>query len=279
MTRRTALVTGGARGQGREIALRLAREGADIVLVDRASDLESVPYPLASPTDLERTAADVRALGRICVQVEADVRDRAAMQAVVAGGIRDLGGVDLVVCAAGVISYGFHWELSEAEWTTIIGVNLTGAWIVASAIAPHWIERGDGCFIAVASVASVEGGPGYAHYAASKHALVGLVRAVALELGRHGVRANAVLPGPIDTVVNDNPVARDRIAGRRDATRAEYLRATRNWHLLGRDALPASAVASAVAWLASDEARNVTGALVPVDAGHLVLPGRGLQPP
>lgn len=276
MTIRTALVTGGARGQGREIALRLARDGVEIILLDRASDLETVPYPLASVEDLHQTSEEIRALGRTCMALAVDVRDRAKVEAAVASGIRALGGIDLVVSAAGVISYGSYWELSDRAWSTVIGVNLTGTWIVARAIAPHWIRRSSGCFIAVASVAAVEGGAGYAHYAASKHALVGLIRAIALELGPHGVRANAILPGPVDTLINDNPVARERITGRKGATRADYLRATRNWHLLARDALPPSAVASAVAWLASEEAGNVTAALIPIDAGHLVLPGRRL---
>ncbi len=271
---RSALITGGARGQGREIALRLARDGMDILLIDRASDLATVPYPLATADDLERTVDEVRALGGTCLGVVADVRDAAAIADAVALGIRTFGGIDVAISAAGVISYGSSWELTEQAWATVLGVNLTGPWLVARAIAPHWIERQAGCFVAIASVAAVEGGEGYAHYAASKHGLVGLVRAIALELGPHGVRANAVLPGPVDTIVNDNPVARDRIVGRDGATRAEYLQATRNWHLLRRGPLPPSAIASAVAWLVSDEAREVTGALIPVDAGHLVLPGR-----
>lgn len=272
--RRSALITGGARGQGREIALRLARDGMDIVLIDRASDLATVPYPLATTGDLERTVDEVRALGRGCLGVVADVRDASALADAVALGIRTFGAIDVAVSAAGVISYGATWELSEEAWSTVLGVNLTGPWLVARAIAPHWIERGAGCFVAIASVAGVEGGEGYAHYSASKHGLVGLIRAMALELGAHGVRANAILPGPVDTIVNDNPVARDRIAGRSGATRADYLQATRNWHLLRRGPLPPSAIAAAVAWLVSDEAQDVTGALIPVDAGHLVLPGR-----
>ncbi len=275
---RAALVTGAARGQGREIALRLARDGMDLLLIDRTADLETIPYPLASPIELNATADDVRSLGRRCLAVSADVRDAAAIQAAVASGIRDFGRLDVAVNAAGVISYGLSWELSEAAWSTVLDVNLKGTWVVARALAPHWIERQGGSFIAIASVAAVEGGHGYAHYAASKHAVVGLIRAIALELGGHGIRANAVLPGPVDTAINDNPVARDRIAGRAGATRAEYLRATRNWHLLPRGPLPPSAVAAAVSWLASDEARHVTGALVPVDAGHLVLPGRRVSP-
>jgi NAD(P)-dependent dehydrogenase (short-subunit alcohol dehydrogenase family) len=270
------LVTGGARGQGREIALRLARDGIDIVLLDLAAQLEAIQYPLATIEELHRTADDVRALGRTCQVVVADVRDRRAVEAAVAAGIESMGSIDIVVSAAGVISYAPFWELREADWSTIIGVNLTGAWIVARSVAPHWIDRGAGCFIAIGSVATVEGGAEYAHYAASKHALLGLVRAMALELGPHGVRVNVVLPGPIDTTINDNPTARDRIAGRAGASREDYRRATRNWHLLPRGPLPPGAVGSAVAWLVSDEAAHVTGAAIPVDAGHLVLPGRRL---
>jgi NAD(P)-dependent dehydrogenase (short-subunit alcohol dehydrogenase family) len=268
------MVTGGARGQGREIALRLARDGMDVVLIDRAADLPAIGYPLATADDLARTAAAIRALGRTCLAITADVRDAAAVGDAVAQGIETMGGIDVAISAAGVISYGSIWDLTELEWSTVLGVNLTGPWLVARAIAPHWIEREAGAFVAIASVAGVEGGSGYAHYAASKHGLIGLVRAIALELGPYGVRANAVLPGPVDTIINDNPVARDRIAGRSGATRADYLQATRNWHLLPRDPLPPSAIASAVAWLVSDEAHNVTGTLIPVDAGHLVLPGR-----
>jgi NAD(P)-dependent dehydrogenase (short-subunit alcohol dehydrogenase family) len=250
----------------------------DVVLIDRTADLATVPYPLASVDDLRRTADEIRAIGRTCLAISADVRDSTAIGDAVASGIQVLGGIDVVVSAAGVISYGSTWDLTELAWSTVVGVNLTGPWLMARAIAPHWIKRQGGCFVAIASVAAVEGGEGYAHYAASKHGLIGLVRAMALELGAHGVRVNAILPGPVDTVINDNPVARDRIAGRSGATRADYLQASRNWHLLRRDPLAPSAIASAVAWLISDEALDVTGALIRVDAGHLVMPGRHWSP-
>jgi NAD(P)-dependent dehydrogenase (short-subunit alcohol dehydrogenase family) len=129
------------------------------------------------------------------------------------------------------------------------------------------------------SVNGIEGGWNYAAYIAAKHGVLGLMKSVALELGPYDVRVNAVLPGPVDTAINDNPPGRDRIVGHANATREEYLQSIRYWHALkGRTALPATAIADAMIWLVSDEAVNVTGIELIIDAGHNILPGTNPRP-
>jgi NAD(P)-dependent dehydrogenase (short-subunit alcohol dehydrogenase family) len=175
----------------------------------------------------------------------------------------------------------FHpfWELTEDVWDEMIAVNLTGVWKTVRAVAPHMMERRSGSIILTSSVNGREAGPEMAHYVAAKHGVIGLLRSFAYELGPHGVRVNAVLPGPILSPMANNEATRSWIFRRPGATLEDYLQATRNWHLLrGRPSLPTTVIADAMIWLASDEAAQVTGVELPVDAGHMVLPGMNMDP-
>lgn len=276
---KTALITGGARGQGRAIALKFANEGADIVICDICHDIDTLGYSLATKEDLDQTVAMVEEQDARCLAMVADVRDQAALDQVVQQGIAQFKKIDILIANAGIVDYKPFWEITDKEWNDQIDVNLTGPWHSAKAVAPHMMERQSGCIVFTSSVNGIEGGWNYSHYIAAKHAVLGLMKSVGLELGPYNIRVNAVLPGPVDTKINDNPPGRDRIVGHKGATREEYLKSILYWHALkGRTALPASAVADGMIWLVSDEAQNVSGLELIIDAGHNILPGTNPRP-
>jgi SDR family mycofactocin-dependent oxidoreductase len=277
---KVALITGAARGQGRAHAVRLAEEGADIVAVDIAEDIESVPYELSRADDLEKTVARVEGLGRRGLAVQADVRSQEQLDAAVERGISELGGIDVLVANAGINSLAPFWEMSEEMWQDMIDINLSGMWRSAKALAPHFIERRGGAIVMTASQASFEPTALIAHYAAAKHGVIGLMRNVALELAPYNVRCNAVAPGAIDTAMINNPRLYELFAGGgAEPTREAAFESIRHYNLLnGRSMLPPEAVSNAVLWLASDEAEHVTGIELSVDAGHRILPGYNPNP-
>ena len=276
---KVVFVTGAARGQGRAHALAFAREGADVIAVDVDGDIASVPYPTARASDLAETVAQVEALDRRIVAQTADVRDEAALTAVVAEGLATFGRVDALVANAGVFSQAPFWEMGEQQFRDVLEVNLLGVWRSMSAVAPHMIERGSGSMVLISSVNGLRGNAGAAHYAASKHGVLGLMRSAALELGPHGVRVNALCPGLVDTPMTNWPGVYDGMAGHPGGTREDFEAAALHYGILGgQGALGPEAVADAAVWLASDGAYGVTGQAIPVDAGHLALPGYNPAP-
>jgi SDR family mycofactocin-dependent oxidoreductase len=260
LSRPVALVTGAGRGQGRSHALALARAGYDVVACDVAADQPTVPYGLATPADLEATARGVRDVGRRCAAVRADAASAADMEAAVAAAT-DLGPLDLVCANAGVISFGRAWELSEAQWDQVVATNLKGAWATCRAAIPGMIERGrGGGIVLTGSAASVRGYPGIAHYAAAKHGVIGLMRALAIELAPHRIRVNCVLPGGVRTPMGEAEAMRAWLAAEPEAARALT-------SLLPVDLVEPEEVSAAVVWLASAAAQHVTGVALPIDAG------------
>jgi NAD(P)-dependent dehydrogenase (short-subunit alcohol dehydrogenase family) len=252
----------------------LAREGADIVLTDLDGAVETTPYPLATRDDLEQTAQEIRGLGRRVVARHADVRRQDELDAAVIAGIAELGGIDVVFANAGVWGVRPFWEISETEWAELQDITLAGVWRTAKAVAPHMIERGSGSIVITASINGLEPSAGSAHYVAAKHGVVGLMRNIALELAPHGIRCNAVCPGTIDTDITNSQVVRDLIAGGAGGTRAHVETVSAHMAALkGRNLLSPNAIAGAVLWLASDLASEVTGLTIPVDGGHMLLPG------
>jgi SDR family mycofactocin-dependent oxidoreductase len=269
-----AFITGGARGQGRAIAEKLASEGADIVVSDLCEPLPTMQYAGATAADLEETRERVEALGRRCIAEIVDVRDLAALERLAQRAVSELGGIDVLCANAGLAAWVPFDELGEAQFREMMDVNVTGVFLSAKAVAPHMIERRSGCIVLTSSVNGREPGKGLTHYTTSKHAVLGLMKNLALELGPHRIRVNAVMPSAINTTMGNNPTNSEWIFGRPDATEEDYLVATRNWHVLRNlPAMPPTVVADAIAWLVSDEARNITGIELPIDGGHLVLPG------
>lgn len=276
---RVAVVTGGARGQGRAIAAKFASEGADVAILDLCSQISTIPYPMANPGDLKATAELVESAGVRCVSEVVDVRDQEALEAFNVRVVEELGPIDVLCANAGIVNFAPFWELSEEAWQNCIDVNLTGVWKTVRAFAPSMMERRSGSIVLTSSVNGREAGPEMTHYVAAKHGVIGLLRSFAYELGPFGVRVNAVLPGPILTPMANNDATRSWIFRQDGATLDDYLTATRNWHLLrGRPSLAATAIADAMIWLASDESQHVTGIEIPVDAGHMILPGMNPAP-
>jgi SDR family mycofactocin-dependent oxidoreductase len=279
LTGRVAFVTGAGRGQGRSHAVALAQAGADIVGVDICRSIDTVPYALSNPDDLKETAAQVEALDRNFLLAEGDVRSSADLEAAVSRAVEEFGGIDILVANAGIWALASLWEMSEEQWQDMIDVNLTGVWRTLRAVIPTMIRQQRGSIILTASVNGLEAGAGYAHYVAAKHGVVGLMRNTALELGPYGIRCNAVCPGFIDTAMNDWQGAHDMMAGQPGGTSEDRRVGAFGWSAIaGQGMLPASAISEAVVWLASDSASRVTGVALPVDSGHMVLPGFNSNP-
>ena len=273
------LVTGGARGQGRAHALASAKEGADVAIVDRVADLSSVPYPLATEDELKATAADIEALGRRALTFVGDVRSSETLDHVVSTTIDSLGRIDAVDANAGIWATATLWELSEDDWQETLDINLTGVWRTIKAVAPHMIARGSGSIVVTASVDAVESGGSYAHYIASKHGVLGLMKAAALELAPHGVRCNAIAPGAVDTKMLDNQPGYDLIAGHPGGTRADLLEGGYHYGALrGTTLLDPQHIADAALFLHSHLASKITGVMLPVDAGHMLITGYNHAP-
>lgn len=271
---KVAYITGGARGQGASHARTFAREGADIVILDVCANVDSIRYDLASENDLQAIAEEIRGLGRRCIAEVADVRHQDQLDAVTEKALAEFGKIDIVFANAGIQGVANFWDMTEQQWDDMIAINQTGVWKTAKSTAPSMIERQSGCFILTGSMNCYEGLPQYCHYTASKHAVRGLLKSFAIELGPHNIRVNAVMPGVIDTPLLDNPVNRAWIAGFKGAEHEDANASVRNWGLLkGAAMLPPEAISNAALWLASDEARYVHGAEFVIDAGHLVLPG------
>ncbi|MEW6636942.1 MAG: mycofactocin-coupled SDR family oxidoreductase [Actinomycetota bacterium] len=267
---KVALITGGARGQGRSHALAFAREGAHIVVCDVAEQLSTAPYPLATKEDLAQTKRLVEELGRRCLAFRADVRDGARIKEVVEESISAFGRVDVLVANAGIESFGKAWELTDEQWDEMISVNLTGVWKSCRAVIPHMIERREGVILITSSVAGLKGLANQAHYCAAKHGVVGLMRSLAIELAPHGIRVNTVHPGSVDTPIIKNQATYTLFGGGDpNATLEQVTPAFRDLNLLNVPWVQPQDVSKAMLWLASDEARYITGIALPVDAGSL----------
>ena len=268
---KVVLITGGARGQGRSHALTFAREGAEVVICDVASSLPTVPYPLASAGELAETARMVEDLGRRCLALQADVRSSAGMRGVVERAVSQFGQVDILLANAGIESFGEAWELTDDQWDEMIAVNLTGVWKSCRAVIPRMIERRTGVILITSSIAGLKGLAHQAHYCAAKHGVVGLMRGLAIELAPHGIRVNTVHPSSVDTPIIKNQAMYTLFSGGKpDATLEEVTPAFRALNLMDTPWMEPQDVSNAMLWLASDEARYVTGATLPVDAGLMV---------
>jgi SDR family mycofactocin-dependent oxidoreductase len=271
---KVAFITGGAQGMGRAHALASAREGADVVLFDVAAQLPGVEHPMSNPEILAATAKEVETLDRRVLTFHGDVRSQSALDAAVEQAVVELGKVDILIANAGIWTKAPFWQMSEEQWTQTIDVNLNGVWRSAKAVAPHMIARGEGSIVMVSSVNGLEAGMDYANYVAAKHGVVGLMRNVALELAPHGVRCNSIHPAAVNTPMANYQAAWDILAGHEGGTEEEMLFGAYHFHALkGATLLPSDDIADAAVFLNSHLARSITGVTLPVDAGHMILPG------
>jgi SDR family mycofactocin-dependent oxidoreductase len=262
---KVAFITGAARGQGRSHAVRLAQEGADIIAVDICAQLSSVSYPMSTPEDLDQTIEEVKALGRRIFAREADVRDFAALKSAFKDGVAELGPVDIVLANAGIGPGG--QSSSEQQWEEVIGVNLTGVWHTGRVAIPSMVKRGEGgTIVLTSSTGGLIGAPvpaaGMLGYTAAKHGVVGLMRSWANYLAPHNIRVNSVAPTTVRTPMANNGDVSSIIEFAPELASALV-------NAMPVEAVDPIDVSNAILWLVSDEARYVTGTVVPVDAGLL----------
>jgi SDR family mycofactocin-dependent oxidoreductase len=259
---RVAIVTGAAHGQGRASALALAREGAHVVALDVARPLAYPGYGLGTESDLESLREACLGLGVDCLTFAADVRDDAAVSAAVAAAADRFGRLDVLFNNAGICAYGLAHELTEEAWDAMLDINLKGAWVVARRVIPHMIARRSGVIINNSSVAGLRGMARLSHYAASKWGLVGLTKSWAIELAPHNVRVVSIHPTGVNTPMNDGLAALEGLTPLQVAERSAG-------NLMPVPWVEPEDVAEAVAFLASDRARFVTGSQFVLDAGLL----------
>jgi SDR family mycofactocin-dependent oxidoreductase len=262
---RVAFITGAARGQGRAHAVRMAEEGADIIAVDLAGRVApSVKYNPATPDDLDETVRLVEATGRRIRASVLDTRDHEALSGAVSDGVASLGRLDVIVANAGIAVPQTWDEITPESWRDVIDVNVTGTWNAVMAGARHIVDGGrGGSVILISSAAGLKMQPFMVHYTTSKHAVTGMARAFAAELGKHSVRVNSLHPGPVITDMGSGDMV------------AEIGRTIESYPQLANQLLgflpmgicEAADIADAALWLASDESRFVTAAAIPVDGG------------
>jgi (+)-trans-carveol dehydrogenase len=273
LTGQAAFVTGGARGNGRAIALALARAGADVAIADIARPVDTVPYSGSSPSDLASVQAAVRDAGVSCLTAVADVRNPDELTAAVDAAVGAFGGLDIVVASAGIFSGGMPTHQMPPElWAEMLAVNLTGAWNTVRAAVPALLDRGSGAITFVSSTSALGGVANFSHYVTAKHGITGLMRAVAAEYGPAWIRSNAVCPTGVDTPMIDNEWYRGLLRRDGDESREAMLQGLRGMHMLPISLVQPADIAEAVLWLSSPAARYVTGVNLPVDGGaHVKL--------
>jgi SDR family mycofactocin-dependent oxidoreductase len=267
MQGKVAFITGAARGQGRAHAVRLAGEGADIIAIDLADKLPScAPYPSATLDDLDETARLVEAAGRRVLTSAVDTRDLDGLCKAVDHGVGALGRLDVIVANAGISAPAAWNEITPEAFRDVMDVNVTGTWNTVMAGAQHIIDGGrGGSIVLIGSAAGIKLQPFMIHYTASKHAVAGMARAFAAELGKHSIRVNSVHPGPVFTEMGSQEMVA-AIAKAAEADGNQILMQMLTPFLPNWVARPED-IADAVCWLASDEAKLVTAQEISVDQG------------
>lgn len=267
---KVAFITGAARGQGRAHAVRMAQEGADIIAVDICKQIDSVLIPLANPEDLAETADMVKNLDRRIYTAEVDTRDFDALKAAVDAGVEEFGRLDVIVANAGIGNGGQTLDkTSEPDWDDMIAVNLSGVWKTVKAGVPHIIEGGrGGSIILTSSVGGLKAYPHTGHYVAAKHGVVGLMRTFAVELGAQNIRVNSVHPTNVNTPLFMNEPTMKLFRPDLENPGPEDMKVIGQlMHTLPIGWVEPEDIANAVLFLASDEARYITGVTLPVDGG------------
>ncbi|MBM7365833.1 mycofactocin-coupled SDR family oxidoreductase [Gordonia hydrophobica] len=272
---KVAFITGAARGQGRSHAVRLAQEGADIIALDLCAPVPSAErlYPGASADDMAETIDRVKQFGGRIVSATADVRDFDAVAKVVADGVTDFGGIDIVSANAGIFLFGdpAH-EVSEDDWRDVLDINITGVWHTCKAVTPAMIDAGrGGSIVLTSSTAGIKGTPNVAPYTASKHAVVGLMKTLALELAPHSIRVNSIHPTGVATdMILNEATFRLFLPDEEHPTKEQAAPVFATTNALPVPWVESIDISNALLFLASDEARFITGNELKVDAGYCV---------
>jgi len=270
---KVALISGVARSQGRSHAIKMAEEGADIIGFDSLEPVPGAPYPAATEEEMAETVKAVEALDRRIIARKADVRSFEQVKAVTDEGVAEFGRLDIVAANAGIFAApNMAWDISDDEFTDTIEVNVTGVWRTIKAAIPHMRAAGNGGSIVITSSGlGLKGSPNYAHYVSSKHAVVGLMRTLALELGPEMIRVNTIHPTMVDTVmVQNDGLYRLFRPDLENPGRDDLGEVGKQLNVLPVPWVESIDITNALVFLSSDEARYITGVTFPVDAGYYV---------
>jgi len=260
---KVALVTGAARGQGRADALRLAGDGADVIVVDVCAPLPSVPYDSATPADLAQTVDLVGKTGRRVIPGIVDIRDLDAFRGIVDDAVGELGRLDIVVANAGICVPKSWDHITPQIFADTISTNVTGTWNTVMVGAPHLVRAGGGSIILISSAAGIKVQPFMVPYTTSKFAVRGMAKAFAAELGKHNIRVNSVHPTGVATPMGSGDMAAELMAaiGGDERLGAMFM------NMMPVDITQPEDVADTVLFLASDESKYITAHEIAPDAG------------
>lgn len=265
---RVAFVTGAARGMGRSHAVAFAREGAAVAVCDVSRTGPDDAYPVSSQADLQDTVAQIEDAGGSCLAAEVDVRDTAGIGSFVQQVAQRLGPVDILCANAGKTSFGNCVDLRDEAWQEIIGVNLTGVFTSIRAVLPGMLAQRYGRVVVIGSSASRMGLAGESAYVAAKWGVIGLVKSVALEVATSGITVNAVCPTVVNTRLIHNAAHYRLFRPDLDEPALEdVLEVMRRQHPQGVAWIEPSEVSAAVLYLASEQARHITGETLAITAG------------
>ena len=240
-----AIVTGGSIGIGAVIARVLAEEGCDVAINYRRHDVEA-----------KEVGKGIEALGRKCLVVQADVSNFDDAQKMVDKVVEEFGGLDILVCNAGVNRDSVIWKMTEEQWDQVMTINLKGYFNYVRAVVPHLRAQKSGKLVLVTSINGLRGKFGQTNYSASKGGIIALAKALAKELGRANVNVNCVAPGMVETEMAEN-------------IPEEFLQKARDETVLGRIAKPEE-VANVITFLCTERARHITGEVIKVDGGQYI---------
>jgi (+)-trans-carveol dehydrogenase len=269
---KVAFITGIARGQGRSHAIRLAQEGADIIGVDIAAPVATMTYPMGTKDELAETVRLVEATDRRIIATQADVRDLEALKDAVKAGVSELGRLDIVAASAAVSPPGGPiWKIPPEQWNDVIGINLTGVYHTIVATVPTLIEqRSGGAITITSSGAALNNAPNLGDYVATKHGVIGLAMALANELAHRDIRVNVIAPGTVDTPMVTQNVGQFKTfrPDLENPTIEDCMDMFTRINPMRRPWIDPVDISNALVFLSSDEARFITGVILPVDQGN-----------
>jgi NAD(P)-dependent dehydrogenase (short-subunit alcohol dehydrogenase family) len=278
---KVALITGGARGFGRAMALLFASEGADVAIADLGRTVAPARVGTPAPPEiLDQTVDEIRGLGRQAVAIQADVTKLADTERMAQTASDTFGKIDILCANAGVFSFGKAWELTEEEWDTVMAVNLKGVWLTTRAVVPYMMQRRYGKIVITSSRDGLRAEPNYAHYNASKFGVIGYMKSLAIELGPYTINVNCICPTQMaNKSITPPPAARPNpywhmVTGLERATYEEFDAASGRENLFEEGGQPDfSEIAQVALWLASDRSFPVTGHALPADRGWIAKRG------